>query len=167
MDLAGGKPYIETALRLNPDSYEARLCAGNLALAERDYPTAIRHLETAIALDPLAYRPAGMIVQAYVGIGDQQHVEVAARRLASRCEKLLESEPDHGGALGHMVAALAELGEADRAREWARRAQLFDPDNVRLLYNIACGMARMGALDASRALLAPPPDTLGSATPHT
>ena len=149
MDLDAGKPYIETALRLNPDSYDARLCAGNLALAQRDYPAAIRHLEIAIALDPLAYRPAGMIVQAYVGIGDRPHVLAAAQRLATRCEKLLELEPDHGGALGHMVAALSELGEVDRAREWARRAQLFDPDNVRLLYNLSCGMVRLGDYDAA------------------
>jgi tetratricopeptide (TPR) repeat protein len=129
------------------------LCAGNLALAERDYPAAIHHLEIAIALDPLAYRPSGMIVQADVGTGDKQHVEAAARRLASRCEKLLELEPDHGGALGHMVAALAELGEVDRARAWARRAQLFDPENVRLLYNLACGMVRLGDFDAACELL--------------
>ncbi len=106
-----------------------------------------------MALDPSAYRPAGMIVQAYVGVGDKQKAEAAARRLVERCEKLLAVEPDHGGALGFMVPALAELGETDRAREWARRAVLFDPDNVRLLYNLACGMARMKDAEAACDLL--------------
>jgi len=107
----------------------------------------------AMSLDPVAYRPAGMIVQAYGGLGDKPKADAAARVLVARCEKLLEVEPDHGGALGFMVPALAQLGEADRAREWARRAVLFDPDNVRLLYNLACGMARMNDPDAACDLL--------------
>jgi adenylate cyclase len=94
-----------------------------------------------------------MIVQAYTGMGDQQNANAAARRLVECCEKLLEVEPDHGGALGFMVPALAQLGETDRAHEWARRAVLFDPDNVRLLYNLACGMARMHDAEAACDLL--------------
>ena len=30
------------------------------------------------------------------------------------------------------------LGEAERAKEWAERALLLDPDNVNLRYNFAC-----------------------------
>jgi adenylate cyclase len=153
MDLVEGNRHIETALRLNPNCYEAQLYAGYLSIGTQRYADAVRHLEAALALDPSAYRPAGMIVQAYVGVGDKQKAEAAARMLVSRCEKLLEVEPDHGGALGFMVPALAELGEADRARVWARRAVLFDPDNVRLLYNLSCGMARMKDPEAACDLL--------------
>jgi adenylate cyclase len=48
------------------------------------------------------------------------------------------------------VTSLAGLGNADRAREWTRRALLFDPDNARLHYNLACAMARLG--DAAMAV---------------
>jgi adenylate cyclase len=153
MDFVTGQTHIETALRLNPQCYEAHLYAGYLNIGRQNYAAAIRHLEAAIALDPSAYRPAGMIVQAYTGMGDQQNANAAARRLVECCEKLLEVEPDHGGALGFMVPALAQLGETDRAHEWARRAVLFDPDNVRLLYNLACGMARMHDAEAACDLL--------------
>ncbi len=153
MDLVAGHSYIETALRMNPNSFEAQLCAGYLDIAGQKYPDAIRHFEIAMTLDPVAYRPAGMIVQAYAGLGDKQKADAAARILVSHCEKLLEVEPDHGGALGFMVPALAQLGEVDRAREWARRAVLFDPDNVRLLYNLSCGMARMNDAEAACDLL--------------
>ena len=77
----------------------------------------------------------------------------AARRCLARCERLLAVEPDHSGALGFLVSALADLGEADRAREWARRAVLFDPDNTRLHYNIACALAGLGDADAACELL--------------
>jgi adenylate cyclase len=51
---------------------------------------------------------------------------------------------------------LAALGEADRCREWIRRAMLIDPDNILMRYNFACALCRYlkdlnGALD----LLAP------------
>ena len=153
MDLVAGQKYIETALRLNPNSFEANLCAGYLEIAGKKYADAIRHFELAMAVDTVAYRPAGMIVQAYAGLGDKQKADAAARVLVACCEELLEVEPDHGGALGFMVPALAQLGEVDRAREWARRAVLFDPDNVRLLYNLACGMARMDDPEAACDLL--------------
>jgi adenylate cyclase len=148
-DVDAGQAEIALALKLDPNCFEAHLYAGYLNIAQQRYPEAVRHLEAAIALDPAAYRPPGMIVQAYVGVGDKQKAKAAARRLVEICEKLLAEEPDHGGALGFMVPALAELGEKDRAREWARRAVLFDPDNVRLLYNLSCGMARMDEPEAA------------------
>jgi adenylate cyclase len=36
------------------------------------------------------------------------------------------------------VGALATLGETERAKEWATRATLLDPDNVNMKYNFAC-----------------------------
>ncbi|MEO8811545.1 MAG: hypothetical protein ABI376_01360 [Caulobacteraceae bacterium] len=37
--------------------------------------------------------------------------------------------------------ALAALGEVERARDWARRALLIDPDNVFMRYNLACALS--------------------------
>ncbi len=153
MDLAAGEPYLETALRLDPDCYEANLHAGYFHVMQARYDEAIRYFEKACALDPDAYRPAGMVVQAYQGKGEHDNALAAERRSLARCEKLLAVEPDHSGALGFFVSALATLGEADRAREWASRAVLFDPDNMRLHYNLACAMAKLGDADAACDLL--------------
>jgi adenylate cyclase len=38
------------------------------------------------------------------------------------------------------VGALAKLGSVERAREWAERAVLLDPDNMNMRYNIACSV---------------------------
>jgi adenylate cyclase len=32
------------------------------------------------------------------------------------------------------------MGEAERAKEWAERALLLDPDNMNLRYNFACSL---------------------------
>ena len=42
--------------------------------------------------------------------------------------------------MGFAVGALAVLGEVERAKEWAERAILLDPDNVNLRYNLACSL---------------------------
>jgi adenylate cyclase len=153
MDLVAGEPFVETALRLDPDCYDAHLCAGYQTLAQHRWDDSVRHFEAAVALDPVAYRPAGMVIQVYKALGDEENVLAAARRCLARCERLLAIEPDHGGALGFLVTSLAELGDVDRARDWARRAVLFDPDNIRLQYNLACGLAELGDADAACDLL--------------
>jgi len=146
---------LATALRIGPDCYESNAVAGAVAIGRRDYPAAIRYLEHAIELDPDGYWPAGMVSQAYEGLGDREATAAADRRTLSRCEKILAVEPDHSGALGFFVNALVGLGYADRAREWTRRALLFDPDNARLHYNLACAMAMLEDPDTAVELIEP------------
>jgi adenylate cyclase len=153
MDLAAAQPFIETALRLDPDCYDAHLCAGYLYLAQHRWEDSRLHFEAAAAVDTAAFRPAGMVCQVYEALGDRENLLAAARRARDRAEKLLAVEPDHGGALGYLVTALALLGEAERAHEWARRAVLFDPDNIRLHYNLACSMVTLGDPQAACDLL--------------
>lgn len=146
---------LQTALKLDPDCYEAHALAGAVAIGKRAYDTAITHLERAIELDPDAYWPAGMVVQAYEALGEPDATLAAERRALARCERILADEPDHSGALGFLVTSLAGLGQVDRAREWTKRAMLFDPDNARLHYNLACAMARLRDADSAVDLIAP------------
>jgi adenylate cyclase len=146
---------LATAFELDPDCYEAHTAAGATAIGQRNYEKAIVHLERAVELDPDAYWPAGMMVQAYEALGEREATLAAERRALARCEKVLADEPDHSGALGFLVTSLAGLGQVDRAREWTRRALLFDPDNARLHYNLACAMARLRDADTAVDLIEP------------
>jgi TolB-like protein/Tfp pilus assembly protein PilF len=152
-ELAGNA--IQTALRLDPDCYEAHVVAGAIAIGQRQFEAAVLHLERAIELDLDAYWPAGMVIQAYEGLGQFEAAEAAERRALARCEKILADEPDHSGALGFLVTSLAGLGHVERAREWSKRALLFDPDNARLHYNLACAMATLRDADAAVELIEP------------
>jgi adenylate cyclase len=149
MDIERAAPHAEAALCINPDCYEAVLFIGYIELGRKRYEEAIQSYEKAIAILPGAVRPCGMVVQAYVAMGDTTNALAAARRTLAVCENALSNEPDHSEALGFFVSALADLGEADRARDWARRAMLFDPDNMRMLYNIACAMSGLRDVDAA------------------
>lgn len=153
LDTSASQAAIEAALKLDPNSFEARLFAGYLRLAQKRFPESIEHFEAAIALDPNAYQPAGMVLQVYAASGEEGQALMAAHRSLALCEKILQLEPDHGGALGFIVSALVHLNESERAREWARRATLFDPDNLRMHYNVACSMAVLGDGETAIALL--------------
>ena len=48
---------------------------------------------------------------------------------------------DNGSAMAAMFSCLLYLGEGDRAKEWAKRAVLIDPDNMIMRYNLACDLA--------------------------
>ena len=51
------------------------------------------------------------------------------------------------------IAALLEIGEKDRAREWMARTLAIDPDDPLTQYNLACGYATLGDIDAAFDLL--------------
>jgi adenylate cyclase len=153
MDPSAAQKSVDTALALDRHCYDAHLVAGYLCMGGKRYEESVLHFETACALDSDAYRPAGMVIQAYEALADKDAMLVAARRCLERCEAILRTEPDHGGALGFLVKALADLGEADRAKEWVKRAILFDPDNVRLHYNLACALVKLDDADGAIKLL--------------
>jgi adenylate cyclase len=111
---------------------------------------AIRCFEKAAALLESDYVAAAMLIQNYEALGDSEGAKRAARRALQRIEKIVALEPDHGTALGHGVGVLAILGEADRARDWAERAMILDPENRTLRYNLACAMVKLA--DYERAL---------------
>ncbi len=153
MDSEAGWPIIEKALALDPDCFDANLAAGNSSIGTRNFSRAVHYFERAISLDPMSYHACGMVVQAYHGMGDQESRLAAARRALATCELILAREPDHSGALGFLVNALVSLGEVDRARVWAARATLFDPDNARMRYNLACAMSECGDAELACDLL--------------
>jgi len=143
------------ALRLDPDAYEVNANAARCFIGMRRYREAVRCLEKAAAAIEADFWALGMSVQCYRALGDKAVELDAARRTLERVEKLIVAEPDHGVALGFGVNALAALGEVDRAREWADRAILLDPNNVNLMYNLACSMITLGAMDEALKLLEP------------
>jgi adenylate cyclase len=129
---------IETALRLDPESSPVNGAAASWYYTARRFTEAIPHYEKAAAVTESEYSFASMLISCYKAIGDGEGATRAARRALERVEKVIAQDPDNGSAMSHAVAALAALGEAERAKEWAERATLLDPDNVNMKYNFAC-----------------------------
>ena len=141
------------ALRLDPENYEVNAAAARCFIALRLHDEAIQSLERAAQAIETDFWSLGMSIQCYEAVGDLAGANAAARRCLARVEKVVAAEPDHGVALGFGVTALAALGERERAKEWAERALLLDPDNRNLRYNMACAMVSLGDMDTAIELL--------------
>jgi adenylate cyclase len=129
---------IEIALRLDAESYEVNGAAGRWHYFMRRFADAIRYYEKAATILETDYLAAGILVSCYKAVDDAEGARRAAQRALARVEKIVALEPDNGSAMGFAIGALAALGEAERAKEWAERALLLDPDNLNLRYNVAC-----------------------------
>jgi adenylate cyclase len=147
---------IELALKLDPESYEVHRHAGLCHYAARHFDRAVVHFEKAAALAEGDYQASGMLISSYQAIGDKNGARRAAQAYVERSEKNIAAEPDNGSAMSFLVGALALLGEVERARDWAERALLLDPDNHNMRYNISCAfVVELHERDAALDLLSP------------
>jgi adenylate cyclase len=147
---------VETALALDPESYEVNLGAGYLCFREHRYAEATEHYQRAAAIMGSDYHSAGTLLSCYLAVGDSAGAERAARMALSRAELALAQDQNNGSAIGFAVVALAVLDEMQRAREWIDRAILLDPDNMNMRYNFACALLlRSGEKEAAMDLIEP------------
>ena len=137
----------ENALRLEPNSCVGNRIAGLCCCGLRRYDDAIKYFEVAAAAMETDFTAATFVSQCYKAKGDAERMRSAARRALDRIEKLVAADPGNSRAIGMGVAMLAALGEKERAREWATRARLVDPEVVNLHYNLACAMSSLGEVD--------------------
>jgi adenylate cyclase len=149
-----GLVSCRNALRLEPNSYTGNRIAGLCYLGLRRYDDAVGHFELAAAAMESDFTASAFISQCYKARGDTERMKSAARSALERIEKLVVAEPGHSRAIGIGVNLLAVLGEKERAKEWATRARLVDPDNANLHYNLACAMSSLGEIDLTLETLA-------------
>jgi adenylate cyclase len=147
---------VETALRLDPECVEASNAAGDLCFSQGRVADAIPFWEKAAALIEADCGPTGMLVTCYTALGDTDGASHAARMTLARAEAILAQDRGNGFAMSYGVIALAVLGEADRCRDWIRRALLIDADNQLMRYNFACALsAQLKDIDGALDLLGP------------
>ena len=149
-----GYAACQRALRIDPNSYVANRIAGLNLLALHRYDEAVRHFELAAAAMETEFTAASFISTCYRGKGDQERARSAAQMTLGRIEKIIAADPGNSRAIGVGAGMLAELNERERAKEWAIRARLVDPDNINLNYNLACAMATLGEADLTMETLA-------------
>jgi adenylate cyclase len=147
---------IAVALRLDAESYEVNIAAGNFMYREGRLEEAAPFFEKATALMEADYSTPAILVSCYVALGDTDNARRFARITVASGEKALAQDPSNGTAMGSMVFALATLGEAERARDYMDRAVLIDPDNMLMRYNFACTLASLlSDPDGALAMLGP------------
>jgi adenylate cyclase len=102
------------------------------------------------------FHSTSMLITCYVGMDDEEAARGAARRTLERAEAAVARDPTNGAALAAGATSLMMFGEIERAKEWIQRALLLDPDNMSVLYNLACGLTfRNADLEGALDLLEP------------
>jgi adenylate cyclase len=148
---------FEKALQLEPDLYEVNFQYGRFLFMQGKFESAVTFFTRATEIRPDDYLSPIHLTSVCRSLGRSQEREHWARVGIERAERALELHPENSSPAHRGALALAHMGETERAREWARRAQEIDPDDVVAQYNIACVHAllneREEALDMLEALL--------------
>jgi adenylate cyclase len=128
---------IETALRLDPESWEANKEGARVYYRQGELAKAIKHLEKATALADGDFHSRGMLSALYCATGEMERARECAAKVIGLVEAALTRDPDNGAALAFGALSFAAVGQLERAREWIDRALLLDPDNMYMRYNLA------------------------------
>ena len=138
---------FETAIGINPKLYEAHYLYARACFQERRLEEAVRHYEDAARVRPEDYQAVLLMQTPLNGLGRTEDAIAALRKGLAVAERHLELNPDDARALYLGAGALAQLGNRERALEWATRALSIDPDDSGVLYNVACVNALSGVKD--------------------
>jgi adenylate cyclase len=138
---AEAEQQIQRALQLDANSWEVNREAARILFRAGHIRESIPFFERAAALMDTDWRNAAMLVCCYNAVGDPANARKAAETAVARVQSVIASDPTNCSALAMGSGSLAALGEQERARDWARRALLLDPDNLLGRYNIACALA--------------------------
>lgn len=131
---------IRTALQLDPNSWEVNREAARMMFRQGHISEAIPYFEKAMSLMDSDYHNSAMLMTCYEAVGELEKLKESASVTLKRTERAVAEDPTNGSALAFGARALATLGEAQRAKEWIRRALLLDPDNLSMRYNLACSL---------------------------
>ena len=155
---------IRKAQELDPNSWEVNHEASRLLFRDGRPGDSIPFFEKAASLMDHDWRSPMMLMSCYRAVGDQDGLLRAATTTLERTEKAIARDPTNSSAMAAGAGALVRLGEAERAREWVRRALLLDPDNLNMRYNVACDLAaEFGDKEEALAAIGPFFDRINSA----
>jgi serine/threonine protein kinase/Tfp pilus assembly protein PilF len=135
---------FEFAMKLDPKLFEAAYHYGRARFAQGEFAESAKLFERACGLRPEDFQAPNFLAQCYLGMGLKDESIAAYRKALRLIDERLELNPDDARAsqLGATVAA--NIGERERATDYARRALTINPDDPLLLYNIACMYALLG-----------------------
>jgi len=142
---------IDAALRLDPESWEVNRDAARLMFRRGRIREAIPYFEKAASLSDTDWHNAAMLMTCYHATGDDVQLRRVVRMTVERAESALAKDPANAAPLSYGAAALAALGEHQRAQDWIDRALLLDPENILMRYSLACALI-MDLGDPDRAL---------------
>jgi adenylate cyclase len=144
---------FETAIRLNPKLFEALYFHARDCFAQGKFERAAQLFSEAAAVNTSDYQSPSFQAMALKELGRTEEAGAASFRAYVTAQKHLELHPDDARAMYLGAAALVQIGEFEKAVDWAERALDADRTEPAVLYNVACVYALKGETDRSLELL--------------
>jgi serine/threonine protein kinase/tetratricopeptide (TPR) repeat protein len=135
---------FEMAMKLDPKLYEAPYFYGRACIAQGKSTEAVPLFELACKLRPEDYQAPSFLAQAFAGQGRIAEANKASQRAVKSIEGWLDTNPDDARALNLGAGIWSNLGQTEKALEWANRSLEIDREDPQLLYNVACVYAIEG-----------------------
>jgi serine/threonine protein kinase/Tfp pilus assembly protein PilF len=135
---------FEFAMKLDPKLYEAVYHYGRARFAQGAFAEGAKLFERACVLRPEDFQAPNFLAQCYLGMGKKEEGHSMYRKALRLIDERLELNPDDARACQLGATVAANLGEREKATEYARRALTINPDDPLLLYNISCMYALLG-----------------------
>ncbi len=155
-EVEAGRAELAIALRLDPQSHTVNRIAAYTSFRDGRWSDAIGYFEKAAALADGDFAAPGMLITCYHATGDLERWRASALMCLARAEIAVQADPANGSALCFGACALAALGEAEKTRDWIRRALVIDPDNRMMRYNLGCALSRdLNDVDGALELIRP------------
>ena len=150
-DWVGAARAFRIAIQLDPRLYEAHYYWGQLALRQNAFEEAAAHYRRALDVGGDDLQSAMMLLGACRGVGREQDILDAAWRALAIAERRLKLNPSDERAHYVGATALVELGDLDRARDWAKVATSIESADPRTHYNLGCLFVQLGEADLALA----------------
>jgi tetratricopeptide (TPR) repeat protein len=131
-------------MRLNPRLFDAAYLYGRCNFTQGKMEEAAALFRRASELDPADYQSLNHVQMCLRALGREDEARAVSRASLERIERHIEVHPEDARALYLGANARQQLGERERALEWAARALAIDPDESATLYNVACLYALLG-----------------------
>ncbi len=115
------RQQADIAVQLNPDSIQAKVLAGNIALFQKDYPAAITYFQEVLAAEPANFTASNNIALALCDQGGEKNLKLAMQ-YANINSKLYPKQPEPSSTLGWVLFKMGKIREAERALQHAASA---------------------------------------------
>jgi adenylate cyclase len=137
----------DRAIELDPSLWKAYYNYARASYHQGEMRQALGLFEKAANINASDYQSPLLAAPIYKRLGDMETSEKAAREGVARAERFLTDHPDNHRAFYLGAGALLDLGERDRAIEWAQKALAIDPSDPSIRYNMGCFYAKAGEID--------------------
>lgn len=137
---------FEAAIRLGPRLFEAYYYYARDCFAQGNIEKAVTLYEKSSEISPDDYQAPLLVAQSLDQLGKHDEAAEVRRKGIRIIEGRLRAEPGDVRALYLGANGLVALGEIEKGLEWAHLAQVIDPQEPMVLYNVGCIYSMAGKL---------------------